>query len=119
MGICRKFLRWEETFLLGGSFQLLAPWRLSLDSHVTSICVYPTYGTGETFFEGIQTCEPASRSVPRSFPDQHHASGLGLSRGRRQGGPFPALSGKAFIYTELTRGTRSSYQTERQTQYII
>src|SRR6218665_1031369 len=43
------------------------------DSHVTSICVYRTYGTGETFPENIQTCEPASRSVSRSFPDQHHA----------------------------------------------
>src|SRR6218665_2299511 len=26
-----------------------------------------------TFPEGIQTCEPDSRLVSRSFPDQHHA----------------------------------------------
>src|SRR6218665_3129908 len=43
------------------------------DSPVYSICVYRTYGTGETFPEDVQTCEPASRSVSRSFPDQQQA----------------------------------------------
>src|SRR6218665_2492985 len=64
------------------------------DSHVTGICVYRTYGTGETFPEiSSPVSLPHDRSLGLS-PINITRSGFGLSRGRRQGGPFPALSAK-------------------------
>src|SRR6218665_2832740 len=42
----------------------------------------------------LSFCLPASRSVSRSFPDQHHAFWARTVSRRRQGGPFPALSAK-------------------------